>query len=278
MGAGIERHADPAAGELLRRVDRRVRPHHDRPIGDDAAAADLTAADTSGAGAAVVAPFAGVVHVGFAGFEQRAVADELVGGLHVRDRGVCDLDAGLVALGPLDLEPFFGEQPFVMSHQFRQALERRGGLENEFLHGAYLRGCSMGALGRRNRLLFLSPAQNIVETSEYRFYAHLTICQRRIPTPKGRVPMNLAHALLAAAEEAPPGSQIEGAYRRLRDDIISGVLVPSQKLRIEHLRKSCGFGASALREALSRLVSDGLVECEAQRGYWVSPVSRAAPR
>jgi len=87
--------------------------------------------------------------------------------------------------------------------------------------------------------------------------------------------MNLAHALLAAAEEAPPGSQIEGAYRRLRDDIISGVLVPSQKLRIEHLRKSCGFGASALREALSRLVSDGLVECEAQRGYWVSPVSRA---
>jgi len=81
--------------------------------------------------------------------------------------------------------------------------------------------------------------------------------------------------MLAAADEAPPGSQIEGAYRRLRDDIISGALAPSEKLRIEHLRKSCGFGASALREALSRLVSDGLVECEAQRGYWVSPVSRA---
>jgi GntR family carbon starvation induced transcriptional regulator len=86
--------------------------------------------------------------------------------------------------------------------------------------------------------------------------------------------MNPAHALLLSVDEAPPGSQIEGAYRRLRDDIISGDLVPSQKLRIEHLRKSCGFGASALREALSRLVSDGLVECEAQRGYWVSPVSR----
>jgi GntR family transcriptional regulator, carbon starvation induced regulator len=87
--------------------------------------------------------------------------------------------------------------------------------------------------------------------------------------------MNPAQALALSPEDAPPGSQIEGAYRRLRDDIISGTLAPSERLRIEHLRKSCGFGASALREALSRLVSDGLVECEAQRGYWVSPVSRA---
>jgi GntR family transcriptional regulator, carbon starvation induced regulator len=88
--------------------------------------------------------------------------------------------------------------------------------------------------------------------------------------------MNRAHALATLPQDAPPpGSQIEGAYRRLRDDIISGALVPSEKLRIEHLRQRYGMGASALREALSRLVSDGLVECEAQRGYWVSPVSRA---
>ena len=86
--------------------------------------------------------------------------------------------------------------------------------------------------------------------------------------------MTLAHAMLVPVDDTPPGSQIEGAYRRLRDDIISGVFAPSEKLRIEHLRQRCGFGASALREALSRLVSDGLVECEAQRGYWVSPVSR----
>jgi DNA-binding GntR family transcriptional regulator len=87
--------------------------------------------------------------------------------------------------------------------------------------------------------------------------------------------MNRAHALATLAQDAPAGSQIEGAYRRLRDDIMSGALVPSEKLRIEHLRQRYGMGASALREALSRLVSDGLVECEAQRGYWVSPVSRA---
>src|SRR5262245_46153853 len=71
-----------------------------------------------------------------------------------------------------------------------------------------------------------------------------------------------------------PGSQIEGAYWRLREEIIRGHLAPSQKLRIEHLRKAYGFGASGLREALSRLVADGLVECEPQRGYWVAPISR----
>jgi DNA-binding GntR family transcriptional regulator len=87
--------------------------------------------------------------------------------------------------------------------------------------------------------------------------------------------MNRAHAWATPAQDAAPGSQIEGAYRRLRDDIISGTLAPSKKLRIEHLRQRYGMGASALREALSRLVSDDLVECEAQRGYWVSPVSRA---
>src|SRR5689334_24842854 len=92
---------------------------------------------------------------------------------------------------------------------------------------------------------------------------------------EGGPAMNQAQALALFPQDAPAGSQIEGAYRRLRDDIISGTLAPSEKLRIEHLRQRYGIGASALREALSRLVSDGLAECEAQRGYWVSPVSRA---
>src|SRR6185369_8530624 len=86
---------------------------------------------------------------------------------------------------------------------------------------------------------------------------------------EGRPAMTKAHVLALSPQDPPPGSQIEDAYRRLRDDIISGALVPAEKLRIEHLRQRYGIGASALREALSRLVSDGLVECEAQRGYWV---------
>jgi DNA-binding GntR family transcriptional regulator len=70
------------------------------------------------------------------------------------------------------------------------------------------------------------------------------------------------------------GTQIEGAYDCLRQAIIDGVLAPSTKLRIDYLRKTFGFGASGLREALSRLVADGLVESEAQRGYRVAPISR----
>jgi GntR family carbon starvation induced transcriptional regulator len=84
--------------------------------------------------------------------------------------------------------------------------------------------------------------------------------------------MTLAN--LDRADDNEPGTQIEGAYWRLRDDIIRGTLAPSEKLRIDFLRKTYGYGASALREALSRLVADGLVECAPQRGYWVSPISR----
>jgi GntR family carbon starvation induced transcriptional regulator len=72
-----------------------------------------------------------------------------------------------------------------------------------------------------------------------------------------------------------PGTQIEAAYWRLRHEIIGGHLEPAAKLRIDLLRTTYGFGASALREALSRLVSDGLVESEPQRGYRVAPISRA---
>lgn len=70
------------------------------------------------------------------------------------------------------------------------------------------------------------------------------------------------------------GSQIEEAYWRLRREILSGSLAPGEKLRIEFLRGTYGFGASGIREALSRLLSDGLVESEAQRGFWVAQISR----
>lgn len=69
-------------------------------------------------------------------------------------------------------------------------------------------------------------------------------------------------------------SQIEQAYWRLRQDILVGVLTPGEKLRIEHVRDQYGFGASGIREALSRLLSDGLVDSEAQRGFWVAQISR----
>jgi GntR family carbon starvation induced transcriptional regulator len=63
-------------------------------------------------------------------------------------------------------------------------------------------------------------------------------------------------------------------YARLRKDILTGTLKPGQKLRIEELKEQHGSGASPLREALSLLKSDFLVERVDQRGFYVAAVSR----
>ena len=64
------------------------------------------------------------------------------------------------------------------------------------------------------------------------------------------------------------------AFERLRGDILCGVLRPEERLRIQALSERYGIGATAIREALSRLVPDGLVESQDQRGFFVAPVSR----
>jgi DNA-binding GntR family transcriptional regulator len=82
----------------------------------------------------------------------------------------------------------------------------------------------------------------------------------------------------AAKSDAPQGAfstLTEAAYSRIREEIIAGRLKPSEKLTLERLREMYGFGASPLREALSRLAADNLVIAQGQKGYWVAPVSRA---
>jgi DNA-binding GntR family transcriptional regulator len=80
----------------------------------------------------------------------------------------------------------------------------------------------------------------------------------------------------AALSDKPAfATQAEAAYWRIREDILSGALKPSHKLRLERLRDSYGFGASPLREALSRLAAESLVHTLGQRGYWVAPISEA---
>jgi GntR family carbon starvation induced transcriptional regulator len=67
---------------------------------------------------------------------------------------------------------------------------------------------------------------------------------------------------------------VSAAYDRLRHDVVRGVLKPGEKLRFNHLADTYAFGASTLREALSRLVGDGLAVFEDQRGFSVAVVSR----
>ena len=105
-------------GGLLWRADGKVRAHDERRIGDDGAAAELAAVLVGVLDAAVIAPFAGVVHVGLALFEQLAVAGERIDAL---GRGHIDLDLLLdagFAVSPLDIQPLLGEQAFVVGNEF----------------------------------------------------------------------------------------------------------------------------------------------------------------
>jgi DNA-binding GntR family transcriptional regulator len=70
-----------------------------------------------------------------------------------------------------------------------------------------------------------------------------------------------------------PATLIARAYEQLRSDIIEGVLLPGEKLRIEHLRERYEVSAGTLREAVTRLVSDALVTTEGQRGFRVAPIA-----
>jgi len=71
-----------------------------------------------------------------------------------------------------------------------------------------------------------------------------------------------------------PESMTSQAYSRLRADIISGILKPGKKLKIEELRSKYDVGTSPIREALSLLTSDHFVERLDQRGFKVANVSR----
>src|SRR5437868_11069585 len=72
-----------------------------------------------------------------------------------------------------------------------------------------------------------------------------------------------------------PRSLTSAVLERLRADILSTKLVPGQKLHIAGLAKQFSVSLTAVREALSRLVADGLVQASDQRGLRVSPVSSA---
>jgi len=77
------------------------------------------------------------------------------------------------------------------------------------------------------------------------------------------------------AENSKGGTLVDLALAKLRQDILTGVFAPGSKLRIDELRNSYGIGASPLREALSRLVSNGLITAQGQKGFRVAPVSEA---
>lgn len=65
----------------------------------------------------------------------------------------------------------------------------------------------------------------------------------------------------------------EEALKALRGDILAGRLIPGQKLPFAELCANYSVSVGVIREALSRLVEQGLVQVEPQQGFRVTPIS-----
>jgi len=78
----------------------------------------------------------------------------------------------------------------------------------------------------------------------------------------------------AGADRAEGGqTRATFAYRRMRDDILTGTLAPNSKLLMRELQERYALGLAPLREALARLHAEELVQFSDHRGYWVCPIS-----
>ncbi len=64
----------------------------------------------------------------------------------------------------------------------------------------------------------------------------------------------------------------EQAYEELKRQILDQELKPAQRLNIDALSRSCSISSSPIREALTKLVAEGLVVFAANAGFSVAPV------
>jgi DNA-binding GntR family transcriptional regulator len=70
-------------------------------------------------------------------------------------------------------------------------------------------------------------------------------------------------------------SSTERAYRELKSRIVTCELPPGMELREATLSEELGLGRTPVREAMSRLVHEGLMEVRARQGYRVAPINLA---
>jgi DNA-binding GntR family transcriptional regulator len=78
-----------------------------------------------------------------------------------------------------------------------------------------------------------------------------------------------------SARGGTTATRASAVYERLRSDIANGMLEPGSKLRVEAMCTRYGVGASPVREALSRLSSEGLVSRTDLRGFSVAGLNWA---
>lgn len=90
-------------------------------------------------------------------------------------------------------------------------------------------------------------------------------------------PFQSAPGLMAEPLRSPSTLR-QAVVDRLRNDIVSGAIVPGALLRETALAASLNVSATPVREALGTLASEGLVEIEAHRLKRVTPIDFAATR
>ena len=73
--------------------------------------------------------------------------------------------------------------------------------------------------------------------------------------------------------DSPNVTRTTSVYHQLRDEILTGQLLPGEKLAAENLRSRFDIGGSPIREALNRLLAENIVVLEEQKGFRVAPVS-----
>jgi DNA-binding GntR family transcriptional regulator len=73
----------------------------------------------------------------------------------------------------------------------------------------------------------------------------------------------------------PAHNLTQSAYEGLRADLLACRILPGSRLKIQELCDQFSVSLGAIREALSRLTSDGLVVAEPQRGFRAAPISVA---
>jgi DNA-binding GntR family transcriptional regulator len=78
---------------------------------------------------------------------------------------------------------------------------------------------------------------------------------------------------LRSMRTTPANTLSTEAYDQLRADVVSGRLPPGTKLTTKGVKERYGIGGSPMREALTRLAADGLLETEGQKGFTVVSAS-----
>lgn len=76
-----------------------------------------------------------------------------------------------------------------------------------------------------------------------------------------------------AKTKEPHSSLVDAAYEKIRSDLSSNVLKPGQKIIFQDLVKRYEISETPIKQALNRMVVEGLVESIPRKGMRIKPIS-----